>query len=146
MKVKPFLGFYQGIWTYSGIPPAPPKSKWNVAESRESVSMNWSIKLNIRFARDNYSLVVHNLIMNLLYFDSLLLWFCESAVFHVKIVLAGLINRTIGHAQDLWNVACSCKQLRLLCPSDPWNLPETALLSGFKNFWGTLKSTELDNT
>ena len=36
--------------------------------------------------------------------------------------------RTIGYARDLWKLARSCKQLHLLCPSDPWNLPGTALL------------------
>ena len=39
--------------------------------------------------------------------------------------------RTICHAQDLWKLAWSCKQLHLLCLPDQWNLAGTALLSGF---------------
>ena len=37
--------------------------------------------------------------------------------------------RTICHAQDLWKLAPSCKQLQLLCLLDQWNSPSTALLS-----------------
>ena len=40
-------------------------------------------------------------------------------------------NRTMGHARNLWKFTRSCKQLRLLCQPDPWNLPNTALLSAF---------------
>ena len=39
--------------------------------------------------------------------------------------------RTIVHARNLWKLARSCKQLRLLCPPDPWNRPGTALLNEF---------------
>ena len=39
---------------------------------------------------------------------------------------------------NLWKFAQPFKQLHLLCPPDPWNLPGTALLSG------ALKSTEKD--
>ena len=44
-----------------------------------------------------------------------------------------IIIRTICHAWDLWKLAQSCKQLCLLCLPDPWNLPDTALLSGFRS-------------
>ena len=50
--------------------------------------------------------------------------------------------RTICHAPYLWKLARSCKHLRLLCPPDPWNLPGTALLSGFQSSLRALKSTE----
>ena len=53
--------------------------------------------------------------------------------------------RIICHAQDLWKLARSCIQMHLLCPPDPWNLPGTALLSGFQNSCGALKSTEYDS-
>ena len=49
------------------------------------------------------------------------------------------------HAQDVWKMAWSCKQLHLLCPPNPWNLPGTALLSGFQSSHGALKSTEYDS-
>ena len=54
-----------------------------------------------------------------------------------------LKNRTIFHARALWNLARSCKQLRLRCLplTDPWNLPGSALLSGFQTSCGALKST-----
>ena len=39
--------------------------------------------------------------------------------------------RTICHTQHLWKLAQTYKQLCLLCPSDPWNLPDTALLRRF---------------
>ena len=50
--------------------------------------------------------------------------------------------RTICHAWDLWKLSRSCKQLCLLSPPDLWNLPGTALLSGFQSSQGALKSTE----
>ena len=53
---------------------------------------------------------------------------------------------TICHAQDLWKLARCCKQLYLLYLPDPWNLPGTALLSGFQSSQGALKSTESDST
>ena len=34
--------------------------------------------------------------------------------------------RNFCHGQELWKLARSCKQLQLLCPPDPWNLPGTA--------------------
>ena len=43
---------------------------------------------------------------------------------------------TICHVRDLWKLALSCKQLWLSCPPDPWNLPGTALLSGFQSSRG----------
>ena len=39
--------------------------------------------------------------------------------------------RTICHARDLWKLARSCKELRLPCPPDPYNLLRIALLNGF---------------
>ena len=51
-------------------------------------------------------------------------------------------NYTICHAWDLWKLSQSCKQLHLLCPPDLWNLPGTALLSGFQSSWEALKSIE----
>ena len=53
---------------------------------------------------------------------------------------------TICLARDLWKLSRSCKQLRLLCPLEPWNLPGTALPNRFQRSRGVLKSTELDNT
>ena len=50
--------------------------------------------------------------------------------------------RTIWQAWDLWKLAQSCKQLHLLCPSDLWIIPGTALISRFHSSWGALKSTE----
>ena len=44
------------------------------------------------------------------------------------------------------NLALTYKQLHLLCPQDLWNLPGTALLSGFQSSQGALRSTEQDNT
>ena len=49
--------------------------------------------------------------------------------------------RTIWHARDLWKLARFCKQLYLLCPPDPWNIPGTALLSEFQSSRGALEST-----
>ena len=49
-------------------------------------------------------------------------------------------TRTICHAEGLWKLAWSYKQLCLPCPPDPWNLPSTALLSWFQR--GALKSFE----
>ena len=43
--------------------------------------------------------------------------------------------RTVCHAQDLWQLGHSCKQLCL----------GAALLSGFQSSQGALKSTELDS-
>ena len=40
--------------------------------------------------------------------------------------------KTIDHARDLWKLALSYRQLRLLCPPNPCNLPGTAFHSGFK--------------
>ena len=57
--------------------------------------------------------------------------------------LAMLTIRTICHARDLWKFARSCRQLCLLCPPYPWNLPGgIALLSGFRSSQADLKSTE----
>ena len=50
--------------------------------------------------------------------------------------------RTMCHGRDLRKLTWSCKQLHLLCPPDPWNLPGTALLSGCQNSQGALKPTE----
>ena len=50
--------------------------------------------------------------------------------------------RTICHVRDLWKLARSCKQLRLLCSPDPWNFPGAALCRGFQSSHGALKSTE----
>ena len=44
-----------------------------------------------------------------------------------------LIIKAIRHARDLWRLAWSCEQLRLLCPPYLWNLPGTALRSGFQS-------------
>ena len=54
--------------------------------------------------------------------------------------------RTICHAQDLWQLAWSSKQLHLLCPPNLYNVPGTALLSEFQSSHGALKSTEQDST
>ena len=47
--------------------------------------------------------------------------------------------RTICHAQDLWKLTWSCKQLHVLCLPDSWNLPGTALLSWFQSSWGSFE-------
>ena len=54
--------------------------------------------------------------------------------------------RAICHAWDLQKLAQSCKQLHLLCPPDPLNLPGTVLLNGFQSSWGALKSIVQDST
>ena len=60
--------------------------------------------------------------------SSLLLW---NVVLHLTVLYKAVLNiRTICHARDLWKLARSCKQVHLLWPPDPWNLPCTALLSG----------------
>ena len=41
--------------------------------------------------------------------------------------------RTICHAQDMWKLTLSCKQLHLLYPPDLWNLPGPALLRDDKS-------------
>ena len=56
--------------------------------------------------------------------------------------LAVLKFSTICNVRDLWKYVSSCKRLRLLYPPHPWNLPGTALLRGFQNSQGILKSTE----
>ena len=48
--------------------------------------------------------------------------------------------------RDLWKSAWPCKQLHLLCLSNPWNLSGTVLLRGFQSSHGALKSTEYDST
>ena len=40
---------------------------------------------------------------------------------------------TICHSRDLWKLARFCKELRLLCSPDTWNLPGTVLLGGFQS-------------
>ena len=57
-------------------------------------------------------------------------------------VQAVLKIRTICHARELWNLARSCEQLPLLCLPVPWNLPGTALPSGFQSSCGASKSAE----
>ena len=42
--------------------------------------------------------------------------------------------KTNGRARDMWKFARACKQLRLLGPPDPGNLPGTVLLSGLECF------------
>ena len=42
-------------------------------------------------------------------------------------VLIPVLKRIIYHARDLWKLTPSCKKVSLLCPTDPWNLPSTAL-------------------
>ena len=49
--------------------------------------------------------------------------------------------RTNRHVWDLWKLARSCKQVRILRPPDPWNLPATALINGFNAPGGALIST-----
>ena len=69
----------------------------------------------------------------------------EMLPFHDVIILYRIaisLKTESRHARDLWRLAWSCKQLRLPCPPDPWNLPGTALL----NHPGALKSTEYDST
>ena len=44
-------------------------------------------------------------------------------------------NMTFCHVRDLWKLSWSCKQLCSLCPPDPWNLPSTTLLGGFRSPW-----------
>ena len=52
--------------------------------------------------------------------------------------------RTTCHVRDLWKSARSCKQLRLLCPPDPWNSPGTVLLRGFiRELWNPLSKIVL---
>ena len=54
--------------------------------------------------------------------------------------------RTTCHAQHLSKLTPSCKQLRFLSPSHPWNLPGTVFLSGFKTpgeLWNPLSKTVL---
>ena len=67
------------------------------------------------------------------------------AAFHVEIdVKTSVKIRTICYVRNLWKFARSCKQLCLLCPTDPWNLPGTALLSGFQSsgeLWNPLSKT-----
>ena len=60
------------------------------------------------------------------------------------ITLPGTVLKisNICQARDLWNLARSCKHFRLLCTSEPWNLPCTALFSGFQSSRGALKSIE----
>ena len=41
---------------------------------------------------------------------------------------AVLIIKVIRHARNLWKLARSSKQLRLLCPPDPWNVQGTVSL------------------
>ena len=55
--------------------------------------------------------------------------------------------RTICHARVLWKMARAWKQLRLLCPPNPWNLPGTALFSGYQSsreLWNPLNKTVLN--
>ena len=47
------------------------------------------------------------------------------------------------HAEDLWKLVQSCKQLCLLCPPAPWNLPSTTLLSGFRSSQGAEMTIKL---
>ena len=49
--------------------------------------------------------------------------------------------RTMCHACDLWKVIRSCKQLHLLCPPDPCNLPGTALHRSPWQLWYPLHKT-----
>ena len=59
-------------------------------------------------------------------------------IYNIYIYIYGrmyILKRTVCHAQDLRTLARSCKQLCWLCPSDPWNLPDTALPCGFKAQW-----------
>ena len=53
----------------------------------------------------------------------MLLWFVYFC-FHSDNLntVSELKIRTIFHAQDLWKLARSCKQLRMLCPPNPWHL------------------------
>ena len=69
-------------------------------------------------------------------------WRFSAQEFNINIPVAVLKITTISHAQDLRKLARPCKQLCLLCLSDPWNLPDTALHSGFQSSQGALKSTE----
>ena len=58
-------------------------------------------------------------------------------------VLPVLKIRIIFHVRDLWKLARICKGC-LLCPPDPWNLPGTALVSGFQSStWNILSKTVL---
>ena len=56
------------------------------------------------------------------------------------------VFRTICNAWDLWKFTWFCKQLCLLCLPQPWDVPGTALLSGFQSSQGALKFTEQDST
>ena len=65
----------------------------------------------------------------------------DDRVFLHKAVSDALKIRTICHAQDMWELARSCKQFHLLCLTDPCNLPGTALLSAFQSSRGAFKPT-----
>ena len=92
------------------------------------------------------------IVMLIIFFDDLILdiitFFSSQCVSRQKIINIKTVLkiRTICNAQDLWKLAWSCKQSRLSCPPDPWNLPSTALVSGFQSSWEALKSTEQDST
>ena len=75
------------------------------------------------------------------HYEVSVMWWCIT---HVAI-LPALKVRTICHAWDLWKVTWSCKQLRLLCPPDPLNLPGTGAVD-FKapgELWNPLSKTVL---
>ena len=66
----------------------------------------------------------------------------ENQVKHKDNITSVMKIRTICHARGLWKLARSYKQLRLLCPTDPWKLPGTLLLSEFQiSQWHPLSKT-----
>ena len=54
-------------------------------------------------------------------------------LYELVTIYRNVTNTTIFHARDLRKLALSCKQLRLSCQPDPWNVPGTALLSEFES-------------
>ena len=50
--------------------------------------------------------------------------------------------RTIFRTWDLWKWSRSCKQLCLLCPPDPWNIPGSRFQSS-RELWNPLRNTVL---
>ena len=57
----------------------------------------------------------------------------SGVLLSIEFDIAELKYREIFYTRDLWKLAGSCKQLRLLCLPDPWNLSGTALLSGIES-------------
>ena len=60
-----------------------------------------------------------------------------------RYVIVSVNNWTICHGRDLWKLSRSFKQLCLLCPPDPWDLPGTALFNGFQSSRGEIHRIRL---